>query len=40
MEKIDGGEGREAANELAAQQGAKAEAPAQWRIAATGAVVY
>ncbi|OFW30137.1 MAG: hypothetical protein A3H97_24550 [Acidobacteria bacterium RIFCSPLOWO2_02_FULL_65_29] len=40
MEKIEGGEGREAAAELAAQQGAKAQVPAQWRIAATGAVVY
>ena len=40
VEKIEGGEGREAAAELAAQQGAKAEAPAEWRIAATGAVVY
>jgi hypothetical protein len=40
MEKIDGGEGREAANELAQQQGGKADAPAQWRIKATGAVVY
>jgi hypothetical protein len=40
VEKIVGGEGREAANELARQQGAKAEAPAAWRIAATGAVVY
>ena len=40
MEKIEGGEGREAAAELAAQQGAKADARVQWRIAATGAVVY
>lgn len=40
VERIDGGEGREAAQELAAAQGAKAEAPVQWRIAATGAIVY
>lgn len=40
VEKISGGEGQEAAAELARQQGAKAEAPAKWRIAATGAVVY
>ena len=40
VEKISGGEGAEAAAELARQQGAKAEAPAKWRIAATGAVVY
>jgi hypothetical protein len=40
VEKIDGGEGREAARELAAAQGAKAADPVQWRIAATGAVVY
>ena len=40
VERISGGEGREAAAELARQQGAKADAPAQWRIAATGAVVY
>jgi hypothetical protein len=40
VEKIAGGEGQEAAAELARQQGAKAEAPAKWRIAATGAVVY
>lgn len=40
VEKISGGEGQEAAAELARQQGTKAEAPAKWRIAATGAVVY
>src|SRR5262245_37938784 len=40
VEKISGGEGAEAASELARQQGAKAEAPAKFRIAATGAVVY
>jgi hypothetical protein len=40
VEKIAGGEGQEAAAELARQQGAKAEPQAQWRIAATGAVVY
>jgi hypothetical protein len=40
VERIAGGEGQEAAAELARQQGAKAEAPAKWRIAATGAVVY
>ena len=40
VEKITGGEGQEAAAELARQQGAKAEAPTSWRIAATGAVVY
>jgi hypothetical protein len=40
VERITGGEGQEAASELARQQGAKAEAPAKWRIAATGAVVY
>lgn len=40
VEKITGGEGLEAAAELARQQGAKAEAPTSWRIAATGAVVY
>jgi hypothetical protein len=40
VEKISGGEGQEAANELARAQGAKAEAPAKYRIAATGAVVY
>jgi hypothetical protein len=40
VEKISGGEGAEAAAELARQQGAKAEAPAKYRIAATGAVVY
>jgi hypothetical protein len=41
LEKINGGEGQEAAAELARQQGnAKAEAPVQYRIAATGAVIY
>ena len=40
VERITGGEGQEAAAELARQQGAKAEAPAKWRIAATGAVIY
>ena len=43
LERINGGEGQEAASELAAQQGEKGEkksAPAQWRIKATGAVVY
>src|SRR5262249_33529545 len=41
LEKISGGEGQEAAAELAKQQGnAKAEAAVQYRIAATGAVIY
>jgi hypothetical protein len=40
VEKIAGGEGQEAAAELARQQGAKAPAPVKYRIAATGAVVY
>ena len=40
LEKISGGEGQEAAAELAKQQGAKAEAPVQYRINATGAVIY
>jgi hypothetical protein len=40
VEKIQGGEGQEAANELARQRGEKTAAPAQWRIAATGAIVY
>jgi len=41
LEKISGGEGQEAAAELAHQQGKeKAEAPVQYRIAATGAVIY
>jgi hypothetical protein len=40
LEKISGGEGQEAAAELARQQGAKAEAPVQYRINATGAVIY
>src|SRR5207342_3293511 len=30
LEKISGGEGQEAAEELARQQGGKAEAPAKW----------
>ena len=33
------GEGREAASELAAQQGGKSS-PTEWRIKATGAVIY
>jgi hypothetical protein len=40
VEKIAGGEGQEAAAELARQQGSKAPAPVKYRIAATGAVVY
>lgn len=40
LEKISGGEGHEAAAELAHQQGAKAQAPVQYRINATGAVIY
>ena len=41
LEKINGGEGQEAAAELARQQGsAKAEAPVQYRINATGAVIF
>jgi hypothetical protein len=40
VERIAGGEAREAVAELAKQQGAKAEAPLEYRIKATGAVVY
>ena len=40
VEKIEGGEGREAAQELASAQGTNAAQAPQWRIAATGAVVY
>jgi hypothetical protein len=40
VERISGGEGQEAAAELARQQGDKSGAPAKWRIAATGAVIY
>ncbi len=40
VEKISGGEGQEAAAELQRQQGAKAEAPVQYRINATGAIIY
>jgi hypothetical protein len=40
LEKISGGEGQEAAAELAHQQGAKEQAPVQFRINATGAVIY
>ena len=40
VERIEGGEGQEAAAELAKQQGAKTEAPVQFRIKASGAVVY
>jgi hypothetical protein len=40
VEKIEGGEGREAAQELAHAQGTSAAQAPQWRIAATGAVVY
>lgn len=40
VEKIEGGEGREAAQELASAQGTSAAQAPQWRIAATGAVVY
>lgn len=40
MERIDGGEGQEAAEELARSGAAKTEAPTQWRIKATGAVIY
>jgi len=40
VEKIEGGEGREAAQELANAQGTSAAQAPQWRIAATGAVVY
>ena len=40
VERIAGGEGQEAAAELAKQQGAKAEPPVQFRIKASGAVVY
>lgn len=40
VEKIEGGEGREAAQELASAQGTTAAKAPQWRIAATGAVVY
>ncbi len=40
VEKISGGEGQEAAAELARQQGSAKEAPVQYRIAATGAVIY
>lgn len=40
VEKIEGGEGREAAEELAHAQGTSPAQAPQWRIAATGAVVY
>jgi hypothetical protein len=40
LEKISGGEGQEAAAELARQQGGAKEAPVQYRINATGAVIY
>jgi len=40
VEKIEGGEAREAAAELAHAQGTGAAQAPQWRIAATGAVVY
>ena len=40
VEKIEGGEGREAAQELAKAQGSSAAQAPQWRIAATGAIVY
>ena len=40
VEKIEGAEGREAAEELAHAQGASPAQAPQWRIAATGAVVY
>lgn len=40
VEKIEGGEGREAAQELSSAQGTSAAQAPQWRIAATGVVVY
>jgi Domain of unknown function (DUF4920) len=40
VEKIEGGEAREAAAELAQAQGTSAAQAPQWRIAATGAIVY
>lgn len=40
VEKIEGGEGREAAQELASAQGTSAAQAPQWRINATGAVIY
>ncbi len=40
VEKIEGGEGREAAAELAHAQGTSVAQAPQWRIAATGAIVY
>jgi hypothetical protein len=41
MERIGGSaEGKEAASELAQQRGTAEKAPTEWRIKATGAVVY